>query len=98
MNSECRPAILTEVLGNVVRCTLGADKDENFGVFDGDLVEVLEELVTFIKIGADFDHLCDVYVSSELHRTDIDLDVVSEEVLDQRSVPGWSQGKGESIQ
>ena len=93
MNSKRRPAILTEILSNVVRCTLGADKDEDFGVFVGDLIEVLEELGTLIKIGADFDHLGDVRISSELHRTDIDLDVVPEEILERRSV-SFSAFKG----
>jgi hypothetical protein len=82
---------LTEILGDIVRGTLGADKDEDFGVFVGDLIEVLKKLVTLIKIGAHFDHLCNVRVSSELHRADIDLDVVSEEVLERRSVSkAWS--------
>jgi hypothetical protein len=81
MDSKRGPPILTEIFGDVVRCTLGADKNEDFGVLVGDLIEVLKELVTFIEIGADFDYLCDVHVSSELHRTDIDLDVVLEEVL-----------------
>lgn len=100
MDSERRPAILTEVLGDVVRCTLGADKDEDFGVFVGDLVEVLQELVTLIEFRADLDHLCDVHVSSELHRTDIDLDVVSEEVLERRSVSKTKTGqeKGDDAQ
>ena len=87
MDSKCRPAILTEVLGDVVRCALGADKDEDFGVFVGDLVEMLQELVTLIEIGADLNHLCDVRVSSELHRTDVDLDVVFEEVLERHQFP-----------
>lgn len=86
MDSKRRPAILTEILSNVVRCPLGADKDEDFCIFVGDLIEVLKQLVTLIKIGADFDHLCDVHISSELHRTDIDLDVVFEEILERRSV------------
>jgi len=83
MDSKGRPAILTEVLGDVVRCALGADKDEDFGIFVGDLVEMLQELVTLIEIGADVNDLSDVRVCSELHRTDVDLDVVLKEVLEQ---------------
>ena len=98
MDSKRRPAILTEIFGDVVRCTLGADKDKDFGVFIGDLIEVLKELVTLIKIGADFDHLCDVRVSSELHRTNIDLDVVLEEVLERRSVSRVGQEKENDVQ
>lgn len=93
MDGERRPAILTEVLSDVVRCTLGADKDEDFGVFVGDLVQVLQEFVTLVEFGADFDHLCDVHVSSELHRTDIDLDVVFEEVLEDDQFRGRMKGK-----
>lgn len=41
VDGESRPAVLAHKLGEVVSDTLGADEDEDLGVFARDLVEVL---------------------------------------------------------
>ena len=43
VNRECRPSILTEVLGELVRDSFRSDEDEDFGGFGGDLFEVFDE-------------------------------------------------------
>ena len=81
MDGKCRPAILTKVLGNVVRDTLGADEDEHLGVLLADLLEVLDKLRPLLEVTDDVDNLRDVVVRGQLHRTDVDLDEVLEEIL-----------------
>lgn len=81
MDSQRWPTVLTEILGNVVGNTLRTDEDENFGILLTDLIEVLDEFRPFLKVAADFNDLGDVMVSGELHRTDVDLNEVLEEIL-----------------
>lgn len=81
MDGQCRPSILTEVLRDVVRDTLSTDKDEHLRVLLADLIEVLDELATLLKVTHDLNDLLNVVVRCKLHRTDVDLDEVLEEVL-----------------
>lgn len=75
------PPILTEILCDVVRNTLGADEDEDLGVLLGDLLEVLDELGPLLEVAHDLDNLLDVVVRSKLHGTNVDLDEVLQEIL-----------------
>ena len=81
MNCESGPSILTEVTRDIVRNTLGADENEHFRVLLTDLVEVLDQLCPLLKVAANFDNLRDVVVRRQLHRTDVDLNEVLQEVL-----------------
>ena len=81
VDGQCRPSILTEVLRDVVRDTLSTDKDEHLRVLLADLIEVLDELATLLKVTHDLNDLLNVVVRCKLHRTDVDLDEVLEEVL-----------------
>ena len=76
MDGQRGPPILTEILCDVVRNTLGADEDEDLGVLLGDLLEVLDKLSPLLEVADDLDNLLDVVVGSELHGTDVDLDEV----------------------
>lgn len=81
VNRKCWPTILAEIFGDVVGHTLRTHEDKYFGVFTANLIEVLDEFTALLKVGADFDMLSNVVVSSELHRADVDLNHVVEEVL-----------------
>jgi hypothetical protein len=83
VDSERGPAVLPHELGQVVSNTLGRNENDDFGVLLRDLLEVLEEPWSFVVLGHDLDELCDVVVGSELHGTDVDLDVVMQEVLSE---------------
>ena len=62
MNSKRRPAILAQILRNVVRNSLRANENENFRVLRTYVVEVFDELAAFVKVSTDFDYLRDVVV------------------------------------
>jgi hypothetical protein len=80
VNGQRRPSVLPQKLGQVVGDPLGTDKDQDLGVLLRDLVEVLDELASLFKVGADGDFLGDVVVGLQLHRTDVDLDQVLLEI------------------
>jgi hypothetical protein len=81
MNSQGRPSVLAEVFGDVVRDTFGAHEDQNFCVLGANLVQVLGQFASFLKVAANFDNLRNIVVGGELHRTDVDLYHVFEKVL-----------------
>ncbi len=83
VDGECRPAVLTEVLGDVVGDTLGAGEDDNLAVLLRDGFKVTDELALLLKLGADLDDLLDVVVGSKLGGTDVDLSVVVQEVTSE---------------
>jgi hypothetical protein len=80
VNSKRGPAVLTQELGEVVGDSLGTDEDEDLAVFLGNLVEVLDKLGSLFKVSADLDHLLDVVVGSQIHGSNVDLNVVVQEV------------------
>jgi len=80
VDGQRRPSVLPQKLGQVVGDPLRTDKDQDLGVLLRDLVEVLDELASLFKVGADGDFLGDVVVGLQLHRTDVDLDQVLLEV------------------
>ena len=80
MNGQRGPSVLPQKLGQVIGDPLGTDKDQDLGVLLRDLVEVLDELASLLKVGADGDLLGDVVVGFQLHGTDVDLDKVLLEV------------------
>lgn len=83
MNGECWPAVLTKVFRNLVCDPLCADKNENLSVLSADDIKMFDQLGAFLKVTADFDDLGDVMVRCELHRTNIDLDKVFQEILEE---------------
>jgi hypothetical protein len=85
MNGECWPTVLTKVFRDVVCDSLSADKDENFSVLSADNIKMFDQLGAFLKVAADFDDLGYVMVCCELHRTNIDLDKVFQEILGELS-------------
>ena len=84
MNGESRPTILTEVLGDVVRRALGSDEDKDLSVLGANLLEMLDKLVTLLKVADNVDDLLDVVVGGELHGTNVTLDHVLQEILKRR--------------
>ena len=52
MNGESGPAILAEVLCDVVGNPFRADEDEDLCVFLTNLVEMFDELIAFLKLAA----------------------------------------------
>ena len=61
------PPILSQVLGDIIGHSLGADENEDLGVLGADLVEVLEEFSTLFIVRADLNVLLDVVVISQVH-------------------------------
>jgi len=83
VNSESGPAILPHEFGQVVGDTFGSNKDDDLGVFLRNGLEVLEKPWSFVVLGHDFDQLGDVVVCGKLHGSNVDLDIVVEEILSQ---------------
>ena len=81
VDGQRRPAVLTKVFGNVVCYSLCTNEDENLGALLGDLIQVLDELGPLLEIAANFDDLGNVMIRSELHRSDVHLNEVFQEVL-----------------
>ena len=86
MNSERRPAILTKVFRDIVCNALRADEDEHLRILVADDIEMLQQLSSFFEVGADFDDLCDVMISRELHRTNSHLNKIVQEVLQKTAM------------
>ena len=86
MDGQRRPSILTEVLGDVVCDTLCADEDKNLSVLLADLVQVLDELGALLKVTANLNDLLNIVVCGELHRTDVDLNEIFQEILKRVSI------------
>ena len=98
VNGERWPAVLSKILGQVVRDALGADEDENLSRFRRDLLEVPDEASTLLEIATeDLDNLRDVDVGREFHGSDGDLNEVVEirlsKLLDLSVVEGQSRLK-----
>lgn len=98
MNGECWPTVLTKVFRDVVCDPLSADKDENLSVLSADDIKMFDQLAAFLEVAADFDDLGNVMVRSELHRTNIDLDKVFQEILEKNCQIGQKKGFKRSIQ
>lgn len=81
MDSKGRPSVLSQILGDVVCNTLCPNEDKDLGILCTDMIEVLDELAALLEISANFDNLCDVVVSRQLHGPNVYLDHIIEEVL-----------------
>lgn len=81
VNGECRPTILTKILGNVVCHTLRADENQDLGILTTDHVKMLQQLIALLMLGADLNVLLNIMISRQVERTDIDLDEVGQEIL-----------------
>lgn len=80
-HTERWPSILAEEAGNLICDTLGAGEDQDLvGAGLHDLLEVPSHPVALLEVGHDFDDLVDPVVSRQVHRADVDLDVVVQEV------------------
>lgn len=98
MNGECWPAVLTKVFRDLVCDSFCADKDENLSVLSTDDIKMFDQLGAFFEVAADFDDLGDVMVRCELHRTNIDLDKVFQEILEENYQINQKKIQEESIQ
>lgn len=92
MNSQGRPAILTQIFGDVIRNTLRTNEDQHFRVFLADLVQVLDELRALLEVTANFDNLLDVVVGRQLSRADVDLNEILQEILDDKEMSSLRRG------
>ena len=72
MDGKSRPAVLTEVFGNVVRNTFRSDKYQYFSILSADLIKMFDQLGALLKVAADFDDLLDVVVGGKLHGPYVD--------------------------
>jgi len=73
MDSKHRPAILMQILCDLIRNALSANKDQDIGVLSTNLVKMLDQLGLLFKVTADLE---DVVVRGEIHKADVDLDHV----------------------
>ena len=81
MDGQRRPSVLTEVLRDVVCHTLCANKDKHLRVLLRDLFKMFDELRPLLEVADDLNDLLDVVVGRELHRADVDLNEILQEVL-----------------
>lgn len=78
------PSVLAEEASDVVGDTLGTSEDKDLvGAGLHDLLHVLDHALAFLEVGHDLDDLRNAVVSRQVHRTDVDLDVIIEEVRRQ---------------
>jgi len=98
VDGECRPAVGSEVFGEVIGNSLGTNENEDLGVLARDLLEVLEEPVSLVVLGNNLDDLLDIVVGSQLERTNVDLDEVVLEILGESlDLLGPGGGEEESL-
>ena len=81
MNSEGWPPVMTKILCYVVGHSFSTDKDENFSIFLANLLQMLDEFVALLKLAANINDLLDIMVRSELHGADIDLNKITQKIL-----------------
>lgn len=81
MDSKSWPSVLTEVFGDVVRNTFRSDEYQYLGILSTDLIKMFDQFGALLEIAADFNELLNVVVGGELHRSDVDLDHVFQEIL-----------------
>lgn len=79
--TKCRPSVLAKEASDFVSNSLGAGEDEALvAAVLHDLLEVLDHSVPLLHVRHDLDDLSDTVVGRKFHRTDVDLNVVVEEV------------------
>ena len=81
MDCKRRPAVLTQILCDLIRYVLSAEKDQDLGILSANLVKMLDQLGLLLKVAADFDNLLDIVVRSEIHGAGVDLDHARKEIL-----------------
>lgn len=91
MNGERWPTVLTKVFRDIVCDPLSADEDENLSVLSADDIKMFDQLGAFLEVAANFDDLRNVMVRCELHRTNIDLNKVFQEILGQNCQIGQNK-------
>lgn len=85
MNRKSRPAILTKIFCDVVCNSLCPDEDQHLGILSTNLIKMLDQLCSLLEITADFNDLLDVVIGGQLHRSDVDLNHVFQEILENAS-------------
>ena len=83
MDCQSWPAFLAKVLGDVVCNPFRGDKDQDFGILFTDFFEMASEFRLLLEWIANFDDLRDIVISSEFHRADVNLDHISEKILQE---------------
>lgn len=79
--TKCRPSVLAEEACDLVSDALGAGEDKALvAAVLHDLLEVLDHLVALLEVRDDLDDLSDTVVGRQIHGTNVDLDVVVQEV------------------
>lgn len=81
MDSKGWPPVRAQVLRDIIGNPFGAHENEDLGTFLADLVKVLNQLGPLLKVGADRNNLTDVVVGCQLHRANVHLDEVVQEIL-----------------
>lgn len=81
VNGERRPAILTQIFGDIVRNPLCTNKNQDFSILLANLVKMFDQLVAFFEVTADFDDLRDVVIGRKLHGTNVNLNEILQEIL-----------------
>ena len=89
VNCKCRPAVLSEELGQFVCHALGVREYEHLGVFLADLVEVTNELAALLVFHSDLDDLSNAVVCCEFVGANVDLVAILKEVACERLHVLW---------
>lgn len=83
MNCKSRPSVLTKVFRDIVRNPLRADEDKYLGIFLTHLIQMLDQLAALLEVAADLNELLDVVVRRQFHGSDVDLNEILQEILEQ---------------
>lgn len=83
MDGKSWPPVRTQVFCDLISNSFGAHEDEYFGAFLADLVQVFDQLGPLLEVGTNRNNLTNVVVSRQFHRTNIDLNKVAQEILQQ---------------
>jgi hypothetical protein len=92
---------LTEESGNLISLLLGTSEDQDLvSVVRSihDLLHMLDHAVTLLRVRDNFNNLGNTMVGREIHRANVDLDEIGEEVSSQgANLLGPSSGPHESL-
>ena len=85
VDGQRRPAVLTQVLGQLIGSALGRDKDEDLGRLGADLFEMLDQLAALLEIAQNINDLGDVQVGREVEAADVALVTDGTTVIEDNS-------------
>lgn len=81
MDSQGGPSIRAKVFCEVVGDPFRANEDEDFCILRANLIKVLDKFGSLFEVTADFNDLLNVVIGRQIHRPDVNLNGIFQEVL-----------------